>query len=506
MKLFKHQSEGVDFLASRGRAILADEMGLGKTVQAIEAAKRTAKGVLVVCQASTKINWKREIARCGIEARIMGTGKGGEPAEGRSWHIVNYDILQKMMPEIEAMIEAGTLDTAILDEAQSIKGRSLRSACIVGGNFAPKGGEKVRHPGIASKMRQVYCLTGTPIMNRPIELFNQLKAVGHPLASNRDAYARRYCGAFTMVQVMNLATGRKFMTDQSKAYQFYGDRKKFRHLLRFPNEQGATNLDELRRMISDVMLRRRKKDVLDLPDKVVSVVECEMDEEWRKRYDSAWTAYVEFLERTMPAGEESRQKMENIMSAQSLVEIQKLKQVASLAKCARIVEDVKRAHEAEQKCIVFSQYTETIRTIESMLKSEGVGCVTLTGADGMEERQESIDAFQKDPKVQAFVANIKAGGVGITLTAASMVMFADMEWSPEIHAQAEDRAHRIGQEGTVNVYYYLCEDTVDEDIMAVLDEKKQEISQVIDGKGKRAKTGSMQAAFAERLARRSVHR
>lgn len=506
MKLFKHQEEGVDFLASRGRAILADEMGLGKTIQAIEAAKRTAKGVLVVCQASTKINWRREIQRAGVKAKIMSTAYDGPQTEGVSWHVVNYDILQKKMPQIEAMIESGEVDTLILDEAQSIKGKSLRSACIVGGNFAPKGGAKVRHPGIASKMRQVYCLTGTPIMNRPIELFNQLRAVGHRLGSNREWYAKRYCAAFTMVQVMNLATGKKFMTDQGKAYQFYGDRTRFRHVMRFPNEQGASNLDELRRMISDVMLRRKKKDVLDLPEKIVSVVECEMDEEWRRTYDNAWAAYIDFLERTMPQGDESKRKMENIMSAQSLVEIQKLKQVASLAKCARIVEDVKRAHEAEQKCIVFSQYTETIRTIESMLKSEGVGCVTLTGADGMEERQESIDAFQKDPKVQAFVANIKAGGVGITLTAASMVMFADMEWSPEIHAQAEDRAHRIGQEGTVNVYYYLCEDTVDEDIMAVLDEKKQEISQVIDGKGKRAKTGSMQAAFAERLARRSVHR
>lgn len=502
MELFRHQKEGVEFLKSKGKAILADEMGLGKSVQAIMAAHETAKGVLVVCQASTKINWKREILKAlpGETVRIMDTKSEDDPCP--RWHVINYDILEKKMAFLEGMIEEGKIDTMILDESQSIKGKSLRAACIVGGTFTPKGKAKMKIPGIASKVGRVYCLTGTPIMNRPIELFNQLRAIGHPLASNRSAFAKRYCGAFTMVQVLNLATGRKFMTDQTKAYSYYGDRTKFRHCMRFLNEQGATNLTELRDKIKESVLRRKKKEVMDLPEKIVSTVECEMTDEWRKAYESAWDAYIDGVKKHV----EDDEKIENIISARQLVEIQKLKQVASLSKVEKIVEDVHRAAESEAKVIIFSQYTETIRTICARLANEGIRNVSLTGSDDMDARQVAIDGFQSDPKIQAFVANIKAGGVGITLTAASIVMFADMEWSPEIHHQAEDRAHRIGQEGTVNVYYYVAEDTIDRHIIEVLEEKKSEIEEVIDGTKKRSKSASVQAEVARRMAERHVDR
>lgn len=508
MELFKHQKTGIDFLKEKKRAILADEMGLGKTLQAIMAAHETSGGALVVCQASTKINWKREIERAlsSEKAEIMSTTEELKRPRDTHWFIVNYDILEKKMKTIELLIDAGAIDTLILDEAQSIKGKSLRAACVVGGTFSSKGAGKIKMQGIAGKMRQVYCLTGTPIMNRPIELFNQLKAIGHSLSSNRAEFAKRYCGAFTMVQVMNIETGKKFMTDQNKAYQYYGDRTKWKHTMRFLNEQGATNLDELRKKVGDAILRRKKKDVLDLPDKIVSMVECEMREDWRKSYDTAWQAYLDFLNGSMIMDEEGKKKMENILSARSLVEIQKLKQIASLSKVEKIVEDVKRAVESEQKVIIFSQYTETIRMICAQLADAGISQAALTGADDMDTRQRNIDAFQNDANTKAFVANIKAGGVGITLTAASIVMFADMDWSPEIHAQAEDRAHRIGQEGTVNVNYYVSEGTIDEDIVAILAEKKSEISQVIDGVKKTAKTGSLMDAFARRIADRSIHR
>ena len=101
------------------------------------------------------------------------------------------------------------------------------------------------------------------------------------------------------------------------------------------------------------------------------------------------------------------------------------------------------------------------------------------------------------------MANIKAGGVGLNLTAASIVIFADMEWSPEIHSQAEDRAHRIGQEGMVNVYYYICSGTIEEDIVDILNKKKNVMNQILEGTKKRIKSESMQEAFLKRIAKKA---
>ena len=153
--------------------------------------------------------------------------------------------------------------------------------------------------------------------------------------------------------------------------------------------------------------------------------------------------------------------------------MQKLKQVCSMAKVETIIEDIQEAVDSGEKVIVFSQYTKTIDEIVKGMEKNKIGVVKLTGSSKMDERQESIDKFQNDDKTKVFVANIKAGGVGITLTKASIVIFADMEWSPETHNQAMDRAHRIGQTGTVNVYYYIAKGTIEEDIMEVLESKKE---------------------------------
>jgi SNF2 family DNA or RNA helicase len=336
-------------------------------------------------------------------------------------------------------------------------------------------GKEVKFGGIAEKMKQVYCLTGTPLLNRPIEMFNLLKAINHPLGKVRTTFARKYCGAF--LQTIYTRAGIK----------------------RFVNEQGATNLDQLRENIKDHILRRKKKEVLNLPPKIVTTMECELTPEWKKAYDSAWEAYLDFLTQN-PIPEKN---IDNIIMARQLVELQKLKQVCSRAKISRIISDIQNAVEQDEKVIVFSQYTETIRQISEKLKSEKVRNVTLTGADDMHERQKAIDGFQNDENIKVFIANIKAGGIGINLTEASIVIFADMDWSPEIHNQAEDRAHRIGQEGTVNVYYYICPGTIEDDIIEILNAKKHVMDQVFEGGS--AET-SVQKDFLQRMRKKVINR
>lgn len=483
-QLFEHQKSGIEFLKKTKKCILADEMGLGKTRQAIIAAGEEAKGgVIVVCPASLKINWKREILSVYADATVEIITSESYSGVHAGWNIINYDILEKQLDLIEQLIEGGA-KTLILDEAHYIKGKSIRATAIVGGKIKKKAsGTQVMFDGIAKKMERVYCLTGTPLMNRPIELFNLLRAIGHDLGSVRAYFAKRYCGAYlkTIIRRAPLPT------------------------IRYLDESGATNLPELARLIQPVMIRRKKKEVLDLPPKIVSIMECELTNEWQKTYDNAWEDYLRFL---AEHPDETRD-MEGILTARHLVEVGKLKQVCSRSKIDRMVSDIRNAIEQGQKVIVFSQYTETIRQMKEALKEKSPGNdpifpVTLTGEDDMNERQKAIDAFQNEETVKVFIANIKAGGVGITLTEASIVMFADMEWSPEIHSQAEDRAHRIGQGGTVNVYYYIVNDTIEEDIVRILNEKKDVMNQILEGKKPSKKSESMQEAFLKLMAKKAA--
>ncbi len=425
---------------------MADSPGLGKTKQAILAAGISSNGtILVICPASLKINWEREIHMVypedkvciinGPKIDIEATMKAGAP-----WIIINYDIIKKHL-WIHSLVEHGDIETVILDEAHYIKNSTaVRTKATL---------------AIVEKAKQVYCLTGTPVMNKPIELYSLLKAVNHPLTTHPDKtasalraeYSKRYCNGH--LEVFHRRGG---------------------GVVRFWDESGANRLPELKALTQDVILRRTKEEVLDLPPKIISVVECEMDTEHQKSYDYAWEEYLSNVAPNL-----NKKDFKGLLNAQSLVETIKLKQVCSKAKIQRIVADIENMVEQDQKVIVFSQFTGTVDSLMGILTKKKIGAVKLTGQSDMDERQKSVDEFQKNSDVKVFVANMKAGGVGITLTAASHVIFADMEWSPAIHQQAEDRAHRIGQTGTVNVYYYILPGTIEEDIMDILQSKQETV-------------------------------
>jgi len=167
-----------------------------------------------------------------------------------------------------------------------------------------------------------------------------------------------------------------------------------------------------------------------------------------------------------------------------------------------IIEDIVSAVESEEKVIVFSQYTGTIMELKKELIEKKIGCRTLTGSDKMDARQKSIDDFENDDKIKVMILNIDAGGVGINLTAASIVMFADMDWVPGVHEQAEDRAHRIGQKGTVNVYYYVCLNTIEEDIVKLLNSKKGVVNAILEGNKRRIAKSSIGSEFLKLVSSR----
>ena len=415
--LYPHQLAGVEFLASRGRAILGDDMGLGKTRQAIVAMKESSPdGVfLVICPASLKLNWAREISVVDPAARIEVLGVAGYEHPQPQWVIVNYDLLARHGERLRAVPWTGVA----LDEAHFIKNASLRSSQAL----KILGVSDDKHAGVSGP-RLVFLLTGTPMPNRPRDLFNLLRAVGHPAARSFISFARQYCGAYR--------NNYGWVTD------------------------GASNLAELNLLLKEVMLRRKKDDVLDLPPKIRSWVPVQISGE------AAWNANESFLNWFLGSDASRPNDTEFLARITKLrVALHKAKQVA----CAERIRDVVATG---QKVIVFTSYTDGITRHKKTL---GEQAVSITGADNAKQRMAAMDAFQTDPKVAVMLCNLIAGGVGLNLTAATHVIFQDLDWVPANHLQAEDRCYRIGQHRQVTVEYLLASGTLDGYIARLLEAK-----------------------------------
>ena len=417
--LFPHQVDGLAFLLGRRRAILADDMGLGKTRQSILALTEAApKGPwLVVAPASVKRNWAREIlaVRPNDEAHIVGPDAPPDPPYD-AWVIINYDILSKY--DLEAFPWTGM----VFDEAHYLK------------NHTSARSKLARKLVAAAPNAVLHALTGTPLTNRPRDLFVLLQLVGHPMGRSFLSFAKRYCAAEH--------NGFGWVTT------------------------GASNLEELRVQLHGVMLRRTKDEVLDLPPKLRTWLSVPVPE------GTARNEMRRVLERLI-AGKAREDRV------RLLGDLTKARQRIASAKVATTLEFVDGVVAQGEKVIVFSGFEDPLLHIAEHF---GDRAVLLTGSTPTAKRQALVDRFQHDAGVRVFVANIIAGGVGLNLTAARQVVFNDLDWVPANHWQAEDRAYRIGQHDTVNVTYFAAEGTVDEFVMQTLRAKSALIEAVVEGR------------------------
>lgn len=435
--LFPHQVSGIEFLMRprevRG-ALLADDMGLGKTRQAIIAAHEAhpTGEILVICPAGLKLNWEREIRLAlGHEVDVSVVGRAFRRAR---WTIVNYDLLRKHRQALLAAAWA----CLILDEAHYIKNlRSQRSLLVLGGErrarrktarSLPSG----RIRGIAERAERVYLLTGTPITNRPLDLFALLRAIRHPLGDDQLAFALRYCAAFQSA----------FGWDMN----------------------GASNLDELHEKLADVLLRRKKSAVLDLPPKLRTYMPVEVD---LAAYRKVWLDYVARLA-----------KRKRVPRKTLLAEVAKLRHAAAIAKIPAAIALAESILDAGEKVVLFACHQVVINAIVSHF---GPSCVRVTGAESASQRQQAVDDFQVDPGIRVFAGNLQAAGIGVSLTAATQVVFVDYSFVPAEHLQAEDRPYRIGQRNAVTVTYLSAVGTLDEEIERLLAQKLGVVAQAIDG-------------------------
>ena len=423
--LYPHQADGVSFLTSKKRAVLADDMGLGKTRQAIVAAEVVVPNgpVLVVCPASLKLNWLREIKAIypDIPVEVVGYSKASDTLP--RWVIINYDLLSKYSERLNSI----NWSCVILDEAHFIKNASQRTKhCLqlLGVQDVAKA------PLIGPDY--VFLLTGTPMTNRPKDLFNLLRCVGHPAARSFLSFAKRYCDAYR--------NDWGWVTS------------------------GASNLSELNLLMKEVMLRRMKDEVLDLPPKIRTWVPIDVSES--KSTLNVINSFLNWYVDSDPAKPND---------TEFLARLTKVRIALHKAKHKATSDRIKDAVNQGKKVVVFTCFSEGI---ERHKKQLGDAAVVITGSQNLEQRMDAVDAFQNDPNINVCLCNIIAGGVGITLTAGTHVLFQDLDWVPANHSQAEDRCYRLGQIKKVTVEYLYADGTLDSYIAELLEAKMALIAAV----------------------------
>ena len=412
-----HQKEAIEKLAGSKRFILADDMGLGKTTSTIIAALESgAKKVLIICPASLKINWSREIENYTDKSIYICEGKNF--SSDHDFVIVNYDIIKNfhdIKDKETSQIINSKFDLVIIDEAHYIKNSQAQRTKLI------------NH--FVKNINRVWLLTGTPITSRPIDYYNLLSLVESPVAQNWMAYVIRFC------------EGYQFRAGQRKVW----------------NVNGASNLDELRDRTSKQILRRLKTDVLDLPEKIINPVYLRLKS---REYENLMGEYFDWFRNN---------KEESSSLTVQFSKLMKVRQVIAEEKVSQTIELAENILEQGKKVIIFSNFTEPLKRIHEHF---GKMSVYLDGSTTKPARQKAVDDFQDNDKVKVFCGNIKAAGVGITLTSAEVVIFNDLSFVPSDHSQAEDRAYRYGQKNSVLVYYPLFEKTIEGAIYDILIRKK----------------------------------
>jgi len=482
---YHYQKQAVQFFEiSNGKAILGDQPGVGKTCSAFTYAAKHKLKTLVVCPSSLKISWRNEILDFTNEKAFIFKFKPKKKSKliahkknDSLFHIVNYESLEtyikleyKHVCKGQKLIPGKGMQTCNTEIIDLVKKHKECPICKNQNSFkSRKIGHKVftddydeyinpedydliiidefhrikeKKTGwtqiIIEAFRDVIprklLLSGTAIKSRPSELFIGLNFLEPQIWNNQHEFGVRYCAGF----------------EDTFGWKY----------------DGASNLEELYERMSPVFLRRLKKDVLkDLPPKTYTHIPVELTNEEYKQYNSILDECVKIVD-----GKEVKESY--------LVIINKLKLFLAKCRLKRVTEFIQEVVDSGEKVVIMSDSQEIAEEINKIF--EGV-CVLHTGAMSDEDKQESVDRFQKDKKIKVFSGMIIASGVGITLTAASKLIFMGFAWTPSDMEQAEDRIHRASTtHDNIQIITPYCIDTIEEDILELLDEKSKIVGKVLD--------------------------
>lgn len=469
-KLHPYQKEGVELIvAANGTILLADEMGLGKTCQALIYLNISpeVRPTLVMCPASLKLNWAKECfmwmddekhnnvyilsGKTNNKTIESVTQKKGRleltqidklPKTGII--IMNYDILandyekyidpetqEKKKREIKFTgwvdeIPAKSFKILIADEAHKIKDK--------------KSNRTKAFKKLAKPIKKFIPISGTPIMSKPMELHTALSMIDPDNFGDYWKFGMRYCNP----------NNKGFATTFN----------------------GSSNTEELHRKLQPIMIRRLKADVLpQLPPKIRSIVPINMTN--RQEYRLAENDFIAYLN---SFDTEAALRAKNAVSFAKIAKLKELALIGKIDDCIGWIEDF---ISNDEKLVVFCTHNLAIECLQKSFKAVSV---VVNGSVTGAKRNEAVEAFQRDPQKLLFIGNIDAAGVGLTLTASSAVAFIELPWTPGAVEQAIDRCHRIGTTAEcINVYFLLAQNTIDEDIAALIDEKLKIVKQILDG-------------------------
>lgn len=427
MELKPFQKTGVEWLRDNFRVILADEMGLGKTVQ-VASLINTCPGIfriLIVCPASLKQNWYNELTSWltrPLSIQILSGGK--DIVRHSNITVINYDILY---PHISELLNGRACDSnghvydlIVFDEAHYLKSAKAQRTAL--------------SRSFMKRTPRLVFLTGTPLVNRPADLWVMLNGINPEAYKRQRDFEVRYCGGH-MEQLR------------------FGSRR-----IRRWNNLGATNIPELREKLSSVMLRRLKSEVLsELPPKTHQIIELDGEDKFvGVPLIGDWWNNLEHASTSATAA---------------------ARKECGMAKLGQAIKHIRMLLEEKDKVVVFAHHQDVVHSIAAAFTNNAV---CITGSTPAHLRQGYVNAFQKDKNIKVFVGNIQAAGVGLTLTASDVVVFAELDWVPGNMRQAEDRCHRIGQKNNVLIQY-LVAPGVDAEIGRALARKIEVIEQTIGG-------------------------
>lgn len=464
-KPFAHQIDGVRFGLNKKKFLLCDDQGLGKTKQIIDFVgclekTDTINKVLIVCGVnSLKYNWQSEISIHSDEKGwVLGTRfrkTTGKAYEGSTkdkladlnnlpncrYIITNIETLRAgaekiskskyhfpIAEKLQELCKNGTISVIAFDEChRSKEPTSLQSRAMIN-----------------VQAKYMVAMSGTPLMNNPLDLYFPMKWLGY---ENHSFYQfkQHYCtlGGWGGSQVV-----------------------------------GYKNLEEIRTMMDNIMLRRLKTEVLDLPEKIRKIEYVDMTPKQSQIYKEVYNGVMSELQK-IKFSNNPLSMMIRLRQATGWTGIIS-NTIQESAKMDRMVELVQEIVASGQKAIIFSNWESMTEVAKEKLKAYNPAYIT--GATKADERMKEVERFQNDDKCKVIIGTIGAMGTGLTLTAAQNVIFLDSPWNMALKAQAEDRAHRIGTKGTVSVITLCCRDTIDERIEELVEKKGQIADALVDGK------------------------
>ncbi|XP_074684688.1 DNA annealing helicase and endonuclease ZRANB3 isoform X4 [Strix aluco] len=442
-KLLPFQEKGIIFALQRsGRCMIADEMGLGKTIQAIAISYyyKNEWPLLIVVPSSLRYPWVDEMEKWIPELSpddisiIQNKTDTGRISTSKVT-ILGYGLLTSDAQTLVDTLYRQNFKVVVVDESHYMKSRNATRS-------------KILLPIVQKALRAIL-LTGTPALGRPEELFMQIEALFPGRFGTWSEYAKKYCNA---------------------RVRFFGKRTQW-------DCRGASNLEELHQLLSEIMIRRLKNDVLtQLPPKVRQRIPFDLPQAASKNLNTTFAAW-EKLMRTLNS-DATESHFSEVMNL-----ITRMYKETAIAKAGAVKDYIKMMLENDKlKFLVFAHHLSMLQACTEAVIEKKVRYIRIDGSVPSAERIRLVNQFQKDADTRVAILSIQAAGQGLTFTAATHVVFAELYWDPGHIKQAEDRAHRIGQCSSVNIHFLIAKGTMDTLMWAMLNRKAKVTGSTLNGK------------------------